>query len=94
MDKKFIAQEKRYRRKITEITAQIYASFAIALHREYGFGYDRILRAFRASQDVWQKAIDEGISVYQQCEDETGIDIMSTVTAKENGVDSKDADEV
>ena len=38
-----------------KIVPQIYAAMAIALHRTYGFGYERINRAFLESQYIWEE---------------------------------------
>lgn len=37
-----------------QMAPQIYAAMAIALHRTYGFGYERINRAFVESQKIWE----------------------------------------
>ena len=82
----FIEQERRYKRKIKELTPQVFASFIIALHRCYGFGFKRCLRVLVMTQEIWNMAKDDGVDkLMQTCMDETGIDIMSAVTAKEIG---------
>ena len=82
----FIEQERRYKRIIKELTPQIFASFIIAMHRCYGFGFKRCLRVLIMTQDIWNEAKENGIEqLIQTCMDETGIDIMSAVTAKEIG---------
>ena len=81
----FIEQERRYKRKIKELTPQIFASFVIALHRCYGFGFKRCLRVLVMTQDIWDVAKDDGVEkLMRVCQEETWIDIMSTITAKEN----------
>lgn len=81
----FIEQEKRYRRMIREIVPQVYAAFAVSLHRRYGFGFIRIGRVLADTQDYWNAAKNKEIDIVQLCADETGIDIMSEITAEELG---------
>ena len=77
-------------RKITEITPMVYASFALALKREYGFGFQRILRVLASTQEIWNESINEDVDVISMCADETGIDVMSSVTAKELGAEGEE----
>lgn len=59
-----------------QMVPQIYAAMAIALHRTYGFGYERINRAFVESQKIWEDFsgnIDEMVEV---CERETGVTVI------------------
>lgn len=59
-----------------QMVPQIYAAMAIALHRTYGFGYERINRAFVESQKIWEdfsRNIDEMAEV---CERETGVTVI------------------
>lgn len=59
-----------------QMVPQIYAAMAIALHRLYGFGYERINRAFKESQDIWEEFdgyIDE---MAELCEKETGVTVI------------------
>lgn len=58
-----------------EITPQIYAAFAIALHRECGWGYTRICRVFAESQKVWEEFSGRGKEMMDLCEKETGITV-------------------
>lgn len=59
-----------------QMVPQIYAAMAIALHRLYGFGYERINRVFKESQDIWEEFdgyIDE---MARLCEKETGVTVI------------------
>ena len=49
---KLVNQYKEMYKQINQITPKVYAALALALHREYGWGYTRIARAFAASQDI------------------------------------------
>lgn len=86
-DRRYIEQEKRFRRKIDELAPTIYAAFCIALHRHYGFGYERILRVLKETQVLWHDAAVGYNDIVKICEEETGIDLMSHLTAKEHGVE-------
>ena len=59
----------------TLLLRQIYAAIAIALHRTYGFGYERINRAFLESQKIWQAYDGDVDGMVKQCEEETGVTV-------------------
>jgi hypothetical protein len=65
---------------------KIYAAFAVALHRNYGFGFTRILRVLADTQDLWNKHVNNEIDIIKVCSDETGINMITTITAEEQGV--------
>lgn len=64
-----------------EMVPQIYAAMAIALHRTYGFGYERINRVFLESQHIWGEFSGNIEEMTKLCEEETGI----TVEGKRDG---------
>lgn len=66
---------------------KIYAAFAISLHRRYGFGFVRIGRVLADTQTYWLDAMEGagGEDILRQCIEETGVDVMSAITAKELG---------
>ena len=66
-----------------QMVPQIYAAIAIALHRTYGFGYERINRAFLESQKIWQAYDGDVDGMVKQCEEETGV----TVEFREGSMD-------
>jgi len=61
------------KREAVNVTPAVYASIALALHREYGFGYKRISRAFKTSQDIWENHSDDVSGMIELCEQETNI---------------------
>lgn len=61
-----------------EMVPVIYAAMALALHKTYGFGFERIDRVFLESQKVWEEFVGRPDEMIQLCENETGI----TVTFK------------
>jgi hypothetical protein len=79
-----------FRRKVTELTPAIFASFIIALHRLYGFGIGRLSTVLEETNKIWHESVNSGIDIVYLCKLETGIDILSSVTAKEAGIDSDD----
>ena len=79
---KLINQYKEMYKQINQITPKVYAALAIALHREYGWGYTRILRTFTASQDIWDESNERGIDMIKMCEEETGITLTDKKTAE------------
>lgn len=56
-----------------QIVPSVYAAIAIALHREYGFGAERIKRVFSTSQDVWYGLEGKRKAMLDLCKKETGI---------------------
>lgn len=59
-----------------QMVPQIYAAMALALHRTYGFGYDRINRVFLESQHIWEDFAGAGDEMIELCEKETGISVV------------------
>ena len=53
-NKALIDQYKYVYKQTHQITPAIYASMAMALHRVYGFGFDRIDKVFSESQKIWE----------------------------------------
>ena len=79
---KLVNQYKEMYKQINQITPKVYAALAIALHREYGWGYTRILRTFTASQDIWDESNERDVDMIKMCEEETGITLMDKKTAE------------
>lgn len=75
----FINQQKLLYQKINQITPNVYASLALALHRTYGWGFQRINRVFCESQEIWEECVNNGDNMIAMCERETGIDVQRKV---------------
>lgn len=69
-------QDENVGRAADQMVPQIYAAMAIALHRTYGFGYDRINRVFVESQHIWEDFVGFGDEMIELCEKETGISVV------------------
>ena len=61
--------------KINQITPEVYAGIALALHRKCGWGYKRINDLFEESQIIWNECINSDINMMEMCEKETGIEL-------------------
>ena len=70
-----IEQYKTMYKKIQQITPEVYAGIALALHRKYGGGYKRINDLFSESQTIWNECVNSGINMVEMCEEETGIEV-------------------
>lgn len=70
-----IEQYKTMYKKIQQITPEVYAGIALALHRKYGWGYKRINDLFSESQAIWNECVNSGINMVEMCEEETGIEV-------------------
>ena len=62
-------------KKIDQITPEVYAGIALALHRKCGWGYKRINDLFVESQTIWNECINSDINMVEMCEKETGIEL-------------------
>lgn len=69
-------QDENVGRAADQMFPQIYAAMAIALHRTYGFGYDRINRVFVEPQHIWEEFVGVSDEMIELCEKETGICVL------------------
>lgn len=76
---RLIEQCKLMYKQINNITPEVYAGIALALHRKHGWGFKRINDLFSESQEIWQECVDSGVNMKQMCLDETGIDVQRKV---------------
>lgn len=74
-NKAFIEQMKRLQQTVNNVTPEVYAGIALALHRKHGWGFQRINGLFALSQDIWTDAVNEGMNMRALCYQETGIDV-------------------
>ena len=70
-----INKYKMLYKKIEQITPEVYAGIALALHRKCGWGYKRINNLFEESQIIWNECINSDINMVEMCEKETGIEL-------------------
>ena len=70
-----INKYKMLYKKIEQITPEVYAGIALALHRKCGWGYKRINDLFSESQIIWNECINSDINMLEMCEKETGIEL-------------------
>lgn len=89
MSKRTMIPLALFQRKVIEITPTIYASFILALHRRCGMEYDDLVEILSETQTIWHESFDNNVDVTQMCYDETDIDIMSSVTAREAKLDGE-----
>lgn len=73
---------KRLDRKIQELTPNIYASFALALCRRWGWDHEMIADLFDEVGAIWSNGVNTPHNLIQECEDETGIVIQIEVFGK------------
>lgn len=71
-----INKYKMLYKKIEQITPEVYAGIALALHRKCGWGYKRINDLFEESQIIWNECINSDINMVEMCEKETGIELI------------------
>lgn len=76
---RLINQYKAMYKQIQNITPEVYAGIALALHRKYKWGYKRINDLFAESQEIWNECIQSDVNMVQMCERETGIDVQRKV---------------
>lgn len=71
--------QAKMKEQIKQITPEIYAGIALALHRKYKWGYKRINALFIESQLIWDECVYSDINMIQMCENETGIEVQRQV---------------
>ena len=63
--------KQKLKEEVNNLVPGVYASLAIALHRNWGWGFKRINRLFSQSQRIWE---DLGTNnMIELCEKETNI---------------------
>lgn len=87
----YIHQEKRWKAHIREMVPKIYAGFCLTLHRDYGMTFEQIVNILQDTQALWQSDGVDGFDIIKTCSDETGINLLSKVTADAIGVEEGDA---
>lgn len=63
--------KQKLEEEIKNLVPGVYASLAIALHRNWGWGFKRINRLFSQSQRIWEDLGTDNI--IELCEKETNI---------------------
>lgn len=71
----FIEYQKVLYRRVHQVVPEVYAGVALALHEEFGWGYNRINRLFARSQELWDECGEQGIDMVQKCYEKTGIEL-------------------
>ena len=66
--------------QIKWIRPQIMACMMVALHRKYGFGFERCSRIYQQIQDIEAEYRGNPDRLRQACREMTGIDVAETVT--------------
>lgn len=77
-----INRYKHMYQQINQITPEVYAGIALALHRKHGWGFKRINELFCESQDIWNECVQKQINMVQMCYEETGIEVQAKVKEK------------
>ena len=63
--------KQKLEEEVKNLVPGVYASLAIALHRNWGWGFKRINRLFSQSQQIWEDLGTDNI--IELCEKETNI---------------------
>lgn len=71
---------------IREMVPKIYASVVLLMHRRYHMSYEEIYNFLIDMQDLWQADGDNGFDIVKVCAEETGINLISKVTADAAGI--------
>ena len=66
---------------------KIYAGFCLSLHRRYGMTFEQIYQALVDTQEYWQSDGTGGFDILKACSEETGINLLSKVTADAAGIE-------
>ena len=68
--------------QIKWIRPQIMACLMVALHRKYGFGFERCARIYRQIDETAQEYRSDPKRIREACLELTGIDVADVVTKK------------
>lgn len=68
--------------QIKWVRPQIMACLMVALHRKYGFGYDRNARIYQQIEETAQEFRNDPKKIRRVCMELTGIDVADVVTKK------------
>lgn len=83
----YIHQEKRWMGHIREMVPKIYAGFCLTLSRRYNMDFDQLVNILAETQELWQSDGNNGFDILKTCSEETGINLLSKVTANALGVE-------
>lgn len=83
----YIQQEKRWMGHVREMVPKIYAGFCLTLARRYNMDFDQLVNILAETQELWQSDGNNGFDILKTCSEETGINLMSKVTANALGVE-------
>lgn len=83
----YIHQEKRWMGHVREMVPKIYAGFCLTLSRDYNMTFDQLVNILAETQELWQSDGGNGFDILKTCSEETGINLMSKVTANALGVE-------
>ena len=86
-DNPYIHQEKRWMGHVREMVPKIYAGFCLTLSRDYNMTFDQLVNILAETQELWQSDGNGGSDILKTCSEETGINLMSKVTANTLGVE-------
>jgi len=68
------SKRREYIRQVNnELIPQFYAVMSLALHREYGFGTQRLARVIAAANELWGQYKGRVNDLIEKSRDETGI---------------------
>lgn len=70
------------RQQIKWIAPQVMACIMIALHRKYGFGFDRLSRFYGQIDEVRGEYNNDPDVIREECRKLTGVDVADTTTKK------------
>lgn len=72
------------------ISAQVTACMLVALHRRYGFGFERCARFYQQIQDIQEEHNRDPKKLHDLCEEETKIDVERIVTRRSGDEEKTD----
>ena len=74
---------KKLKTQIDQITPEVYAGIALALHRKHGWGYKRINDLFNLSGEIWNECVQSDLNMIEMCEEETGLKVINVVSGSD-----------
>ena len=68
--------------QIKWVRPQLMACLMTALHRKYGFGYERCSRIYQQIQEIEAEYEADPKKIRQACRDETGINVTDVMAKR------------
>ena len=78
-----VAETKEY---VDNVIPRNYAAFMLVLHRHFGFTQEQLEEVLGYTQELYNESYVNGLSIFDECSEETGLDIRGEIYAKKHRI--------